>query len=160
MQVQCKLALEAETDYILNSIWGTLLLVLVKFLAKMPACVGGAWEQEFWKWNAEVLILGLSLCRLLTSHISQQKQAGLPVRLTAVAFQYLRGDAAVWQLEEAVRREFFLLVLDRKKTSAKQMSHRTESSALCISAHLLNNILTLCLCFLFFRCRLEDIWCR
>lgn len=42
VQVQCKLALEAETDYILNSIWGTLLPVLVKFLAKMLACVGGA----------------------------------------------------------------------------------------------------------------------
>lgn len=62
-----------------------------------------------------MLILGLSLCRLLTSHISQQKQAGMPVRLTAVAFQYLRGDAAVWQLEEAVRREFFLLCLTGKR---------------------------------------------
>lgn len=60
--------------------------------------------------NAEVLILMLSFCVLSPDFSLHPAEAGwVPARLTAVAFQYLRGDAAVWQLEEAVRREFFSL---------------------------------------------------
>lgn len=85
----------------------------------------------------------LSFCVLSPDFSLHPAEAGwVPARLTAVAFQYLRGDAAVWQLEEAVRREFFSLWLTGKKTPPKQMSHKTESLALCTPAHLLNNILT------------------
>lgn len=120
----------------------------------------GALKMNCWSVDPCVELV----CCILTSHITSscRAEAGWSgCKVTAIASQHLRGDAAVRQLEEAARREFFSSCLTGKKPTKQSLSQRTENLALCTAAHLLYNILTPCLCFLFLHCRLgECIRCR
>lgn len=83
-QVQLRIGLRPWARWNIYSSWGAPLLLLVKCLARMLAFVGGACDQELWKWIAEVLILVLSLCvaswHLTSLHLAEQKQAEAAAR--------------------------------------------------------------------------------
>lgn len=160
MQVQLQVGLRTWDRWHTYSIWGALLPLLVKFLAKMLASVGVTWDQDLRKcWSVDPHFELLCVVSWLLTSPCRGRLGACKINCSCfpVSQRWCCCLAARGSSEEGI----FLLVVDRKKTPPKQMSHKTESLALCTPAHLLNNILTPCLCFLFFRCRLgEDIWCR
>lgn len=160
MQLQLQVGLRTWDRWHTYSIWGALLPLLVKFLAKMLASVGVTWDQDLRKcWSVDPYVELLCVVSWLLTSPCRGRLGACKINCSCfpVSQRWCCCLAARGSSEEGI----FLLVVDRKKTPPKQMSHKTESLALCTPAHLLNNILTPCLCFLFFRCRLgEDIWCR